>query len=379
MATTGRNDEPDDLKENEAAARGRRRFVPSRNVVLAVAGVLVLLAGAVYATKPQWQPWWYAATICGGDLSGSDLADVLPEKRLEARKDEMDGKGGELKCGVDGDRGRYALIVEATSVPQEVEQKLSLMFPIASEPSSPFPKEIPGFRSVYGPTILQVCPSLDRDSHGRRIRLLTTVRASEDNTAAALRIAVSMANKASEKLGCGAKPLPLPKHTQSEEPPAVPLKDAVGTMCGWLTDAPLPKNASGQPWRVAIPADDHAPITSCQLKDGKNNRPVAEFSGWYGEWTDKPFSDLLRFNVFNTNELDSQGPLMSEDLGRTTARCDGEPANFRAFTFQEDRKQSITGRDLRALLVAFTQDQAKRRGCTSVSLPSEEIRKSRQR
>ncbi|MFE3885766.1 hypothetical protein ACFXPQ_23140 [Streptomyces lydicus] len=46
-----------------------------------VVAVPALLAGGAYALKPQWQPWWYAATVCGGNLSADDPADAAPRTR----------------------------------------------------------------------------------------------------------------------------------------------------------------------------------------------------------------------------------------------------------------------------------------------------------
>ncbi|KJY41613.1 hypothetical protein VR41_11815 [Streptomyces sp. NRRL B-1568] len=334
---------------------------------------LALVVSLGYATKPQWQPWWYAATICDGKLSASDLAKVLPEERLRAGKEVMDVKNGRMRCAVNIDDHHYTLAVEAQSRPEYVQRELDLTFNIAVDPQYVFPQGIPGFRGNYGPTILQECPALGRDSEGRKNLLITTVRGRNTDTSPALRIAVSMANAASTKLGCGAKPLPLPKEALPKELPAVPLKDAVGTACGWLADAPLPQNRSGGPWKVAIPTDDHAPITSCQLMDGKSRTPVAKFSGWYGGWTDKPFETLMRFNVPDVTESDTKGPLMSEEFGRAMARCDGESANFRAGSYPNSGQQGFSSHELQPLLAAFAKDQAKRHGCTDLKLPSEEI------
>ncbi|MFD5185068.1 hypothetical protein ACFWMQ_21220 [Streptomyces sp. NPDC058372] len=63
--------------------------------------VLALVAGAGWLAKPVWQPWWYAATLCWGNLSGRELAELLPTERLQASKDTFGSGNGPLRCGVD--------------------------------------------------------------------------------------------------------------------------------------------------------------------------------------------------------------------------------------------------------------------------------------
>ncbi|RLU96580.1 hypothetical protein CTZ27_16275 [Streptomyces griseocarneus] len=350
--------------------KGRHRYIPSMKMAIALVGVAALLAGLGYATKPQWQPWWYAMTICDGNLSGSDLADVLSKKQLSAGKEVVDTEGRRLKCSVDiPDSHHYELSVTSTADSEKMRQDFDMAFTIAHEPRYVFPKNIPGFASEFGPTVIQECPALGRDSQGRKVRLLTTFMGRKDDTAAALRITVAMANGASQKLGCGAERLPLPKQTLPKNLPAVPVQEARDTMCGWLADAPLPKNKAGGPWLVAAPTDDHAPITDCKLIAAKDTAPVADFSGWYGGWTDKPFTELLRNNVDYPENVSPHGPMMSEAFGRATAACDGESANFKASSHASRSEEQISSVDLRALLSAFAKDQAKRHSCTDLKLP----------
>ena len=49
----------------------------------------VVLSFAVDRAKPLWQHWWFAARMCGGTLASADLADVLPDERLQNGTDEV--------------------------------------------------------------------------------------------------------------------------------------------------------------------------------------------------------------------------------------------------------------------------------------------------
>ncbi|GAA0373299.1 hypothetical protein [Streptomyces blastmyceticus] len=356
--------------------KGLRRFMPRASTVVMMAAALALLAIAGYGTKPQWQPWWYAATICDGHLSASDLADVLPNKRLQAGKEEMGSESGHMKCGVNTDDRHSALAVDVYSKPDEVARELNLEFTIPHEPRYVFPKGIPGFYGEFGPLIIQECPAWGRDPEGRKQRIVTRVMGNWDKenvTPSSLRIATAMANAAAAKLHCGAAPLPRPKQAMPDGQKAVPLNGVSGTPCEWIAKAPLPRNKSGTPWKVAVQTDDQAPITACTLVDAKSGHPMARFNGWYGDWSDRPFETLVTANVEIPSGYHHGDALMSEHFGRATARCDGEPANYQASSYTADDEQHISGSELQPLLESFARDQSKRHGCTALKLPTKGV------
>lgn len=355
---------------------GLQRFIPRASTAIMMAAVLALLTVVGYGTKPQWQPWWYAATICDGHLSADDLAGVLPSKRLQPGKEEMNSELGHMRCGVNTDDHHFALAVEIYSNPTEVDRELDLEFTIASEPLYMFPRGTPGFKGRFGPLIIQECPAEGRDPEGRKQRIVTRVMGRWDDdhgTPAALRIATSMANAAAAKLHCGTPPLPRPKQALLNGQEAVSLKEAAGTPCEWIAKASLPRNKSGAPWKVAVQTDDRAPITACTLVDAKSGKSVAHFSGWYGDWSNHPFETLVTANVKLPSQYHFGDAIMSEHFGRATARCDGESANYRASSYQSDNRQSLSGTELQPLLVDFARDQSERHGCTDLKVPTQDV------
>ncbi|MFF8789125.1 hypothetical protein [Streptomyces sp. NPDC015125] len=326
--------------------------------------VMAVLAGGAYALKPLWQPWWYAATICGGSLSADDLADVLPHERLQAAEERMDPALDRMSCGVNVDDDQFSLSVSVTTDTWKADRELSRAFDTILEPDFPFPAGIPGFKVGMGHYIVQACPDLPRDVDGREKHLLTKVMGfwnGRQGTPAALRIAVSAANSASKSTGCGADPLPLPRHPQIHPHP-VALDKTAGTPCSWLDKTRLPRSPSGKPWQAVLRTDTHTPVTSCSLHDPGFGEDYADFGGWYGTWSHTSFA---------------KGPLMSEGFGRATARCDGEAANFHIRSSPSHGRTPMTGGDMRGLLIAFARDQAQRHGCTDLALPGKDIHPER--
>ncbi|MFF1700155.1 hypothetical protein ACFVXC_42080 [Streptomyces sp. NPDC058257] len=341
----------------------------------------VVFGFAVGAAKPLWQHWWFAAKMCGGTLSSADLADVLPDERLHIRTDEVSLEGGGMECRISTDDEHRALSVEVMSDGAGIDRELDMSFTIPVEPNYVFPDGTPGFADQFGPVILQECPKLGRDELGAKQRLLTRVigpDTSNEPGPALLRIAASAANAASEQSGCGAKRLPLPERTAGLE--SRPLSEAAGTKeCGWLTGVRLPKNPSGRPWEFTERSSGDMPITSCALVDpakGKGGAPVVEFSGWYGDWTDEPFQTLLAANVDYPSDRSARGPMMADALGRATAQCDGEAANFQAHSVPRTNDISdryVTGAQLRPLLLEFAAEQSRVHGCSGLKLPGKTV------
>ncbi|MEU8781644.1 hypothetical protein [Streptomyces sp. NPDC048637] len=155
-------------------------------------------------------------------------------------------------------------------------------------------------------------------------------------------------------------------------PKAVPLEKG-GAGCGWLARARLPENPAGRPWRVVARSDAQAAITSCALVDGTSGESYAEFSGWYGDWTDKSFDTLIGANVRLPRDFPDDGQVMSEDFGTAAARCDGESAHYEASSYPGSTDRRLAASELRPLLVAFARDQAGRRGCSRLALPGRRI------
>ncbi|WP_432093686.1 hypothetical protein [Streptomyces sp. bgisy100] len=356
-----------------------RRPLTTRAKVAAVAGVLASLALLGYATKPQWQPWWFAETVCGGHLSAADLDAILPAERLQP--DEEVSGPDEVSCGLNTEDDHFVLNVHASTDPDDVREELESHFRIPFTDSLPFPRGIPGFEVDGQLVVLQECPDLPRDGQGRKRRMLTRAMGSwpDRPTGAALRTAVAMANASSAELGCGAERLPMPEKPAPADPAGVPPRQAKGALCGWLADAPaLPGNRYGRPWKAAALTGRTAPITSCRLTSDGEKPVTVEFGGWYGDWTDEPFHTLTVSGVdLPDGGPRSTDPVMSERLGRATARCSGESANYRVYASPSDPKQHLPAQRLRELLVAFAEDQAERHGCTDLELPGKTIHPER--
>ncbi|WP_411137803.1 hypothetical protein [Streptomyces sp. C10] len=130
---------------------------------------------------------------------------------------------------------------------------------------------------------------------------------------------------------------------------------------------------AGKPWRVVARTDPHAAVTRCALVDGTSGAESAEFTGWYGDWTDKSFDRLIGGNVRLPRGFPDDGQVMTENFGTAAARCDGESAHWEASSHPDSAGRHLAGRELRPLLVAFARDQAERRGCSRPALPGQRI------
>ncbi|PZG19238.1 hypothetical protein C1J01_12725 [Nonomuraea aridisoli] len=336
--------------------------------------VLAVVAGVGWSAKPVWQPWWYAATLCGGNLSGDDLAELLPDEWLEAAEDTFGSGHGLLRCGVNENDGRhFVLKVEAQIDTGEPGGPLAMEFRNLRDPHYAYPRSIPGFYGRFGPVIIQECPKLGHDSEGRKRRLVTnvyTLAVEDDPSPRSLRAAVRIANGANAEIGCGADPLPLPDRVEPAQ--KLSLSQAEGTMCGWLAQDTLPTSPSGKEWQVVAPTDERAPITSCSLIDSGTGESAVDITGWYGDWTDEPFERLLTREVRIPKGHSSRDALLSERFGRAKALCAGESANFLANSYGDSRSV-LPMSEVRHLLNEFAADQAERRGCTGLELPGRTV------
>ncbi|MBV7252568.1 MULTISPECIES: hypothetical protein [Streptomyces] len=338
--------------------------------------VLALLAGAGWLAKPLWQPWWYAATLCGGSLSGGELAGLLPAEQLRASEDTFGSGRTRLTCGVDESDGRhFVLDVEAEIDTGAPLGPLGMEFTVPRDVQDVYPASVPGFYGKFGPVIVQECPELGRDSEGRKQRLVTKVYThgvESDASPESLRTAVRIANTADAETGCGAGPLPLPERV--EPPRELSPGRAKGTMCGWLAGRNLPRSPSGKAWKVLAPTAPDASITRCALVDSGTGETALHLSGWYGDWAEKPFERLLSANVEIPEDLSPHDALLGPDFGRARARCAGEPASFLATSYTRNNDgPALPMSQVRHLLGAFTADQAERRDCTGVELPGPKV------
>ncbi|MFJ2276357.1 hypothetical protein ACIOEZ_19610 [Streptomyces sp. NPDC087866] len=350
----------------------RRRWVPGGRALGIAAVVLAVLAGGGWLAKPLWQPWWYAATICGGSLSGGELAELLPRERLQAARDTFGSGQDLLRCGVNENDGRhFVLHIESQLETGEPLGPLGMEFTVPRDPHYVYSSSVPGFYGKFGPVIVQECPKLGRDSEGRARRLVTklyTHGVESDASPESLRTAVRIANGANAETGCGAGSLPLPDRVEPSR--ALSLAQAKRTMCGWLSRADLPASPSGKEWQVLAPTHEDASITSCSLVDSGTGDPAVNLTGWYGDWSDKPFERLLSGNVRIPEQHSPNDALLGRTLGRAKARCAGESANFLATSYAPTREASaLPMSEVRQLLNAFTADQAERRDCTGLELP----------
>ncbi|MET9296628.1 hypothetical protein [Streptomyces sp. NPDC003077] len=362
-----------------ATGTGGRRWLPGKKTLGIVAVVLAVLAGVGWWAKPVWQPWWYAATLCGGNLSGGELADLLPNERLRAGKDTFGSGSSLLRCGVNENDGRhFVLKIEAQTGVGAVADPMALEFTIPSKPHYAFPRSVPGFYGQFGPVIIQECPKLGRDSRGRTQRLVTTVyvhAVEDDPSPQSLRTAVRIANGASAEIGCGAAPLPLPDDVEPAR--KLTLSQTKDTMCGWLAGARLPDSPSGKEWRVVAPTDARAPITSCSLIDSGTGQSAVDLTGWYGDWTDEPFEMLFAANVRIPEGRSPRDAMLGPHFGRAKARCGREAANFLADSHARGSSRSaLPMSEVRDLLNRFAADQAERRGCTGLELPDTTVHPS---
>uniref|UniRef100_A0AAU3H1A1 DUF3558 domain-containing protein n=1 Tax=Streptomyces sp. NBC_01401 TaxID=2903854 RepID=A0AAU3H1A1_9ACTN len=356
-----------------AGIRGRR-WLPSGRTLGIVAVVLAVVAGAGWLAKPVWQPWWYAATLCGGNLSGGELADLLPNERLRAAKDTFGSGRSQLGCGVDESDGRhYVFDVNAEIDTGDPVGPLAIRVLGPEEIRYVYPSSVPGFYGEFGPVIVQECPKLGHDSRGRKRRLVTRVHPPANSPSPqSLRTAVRIANGANTEMGCGADRLPLPDRVEPTR--KLSVRQAKGTMCGWLAQATLPRSPSGKQWQVVAPTDGQATITSCSLIDSGTGESAVNLTGWYGNWADRSSERVLFSKMQVPEEYSSHDALLGTGIGRAWARCAGESATFLATSFAQDRsKSTLPMSDVRRLLNAFATDQAEHRDCTGLKLPDRTV------
>ncbi|MEV6419180.1 hypothetical protein [Streptomyces sp. NPDC051662] len=338
-----------------------------RWIKVSVVAAVVLGVGG-YVAAPYAQDWRLARNACGGALPPDAVDRLTPaDSRLGSEESrQIDGLGSYwCRLTLEGDKGRDKRFVEMAAYTRREDQDREFMalFPESGfSTQAPLPEGLPGFVDEYRAVhLLLECPDLGKDEEGRQRKLLVNTWLGRDvNTGvpgAAYRTAVALANSASDRLGCGAKPLEAPKRDialadPGDDPETVPLSDAKDTACGWVAGAGLSGSAD---WRVAVRANHSAPTGRCDLysKDEESGEQLSRmtFVSWYGDWSNRLTAENDRY----------------ERLSMTaTARCDGEAANYAL-----DASDDTPGVDKAArqrMLKRFAEDEVSRRGCSGLRL-----------
>ncbi|MEU5892055.1 hypothetical protein ABZ835_35270 [Streptomyces sp. NPDC047461] len=336
-----------------------------RWVKVSVTAAVVLGIGGWVAT-PYVNDWWLLRTACDGALpvdavrelgrNGSHFKDATSASHPEL---------GDYGCSLDfeGDelRNDRLLMMEAYTRRDDVDRELMTVFPETGfDTMAPMPDGMPGFIDKFGDLqFLVPCPALEKDDEGRRPRLLVRTRLGRDTlwgTPAAYETAVALTNSASERLGCGAEPLKAPGGEAApvdpeKDPRTVSLDRSADTACGWALKSGLLKTSQ---WQVATLMNDAGPVGRCDLyardADSGDMRPQLTFAAWYGDWSGRLIAEDGRLPATRT----------------TTARCDGEAANFALSAAKDAPGVDEAGK--RKLLAAFAREQVRQRGCTGLRL-----------
>ncbi|MEU2280904.1 hypothetical protein ABZ614_02840 [Streptomyces sp. NPDC013178] len=333
---------------------------------VSVAAVAALGLGG-WIAQPYVHEWWVIRSACDGVLPDDAVRSLVPD---DARVVGTEAGGvkelGDYRCEVtvaDDHSADWSLLaLQAYTRRDDQDRAFMWTFPDSGFASqAAMPAGLPGFIGRFGRLqFLLDCPDLGKDADGRQRKLLVHAGISVNGTRrqpASYEVAVAFVNAASERLGCGAKPLTAPKGVSpadpgEDEPRTVPLAAARDTACGWLADAGLPDPTH---WKVDAQLTDAAPTGRCdvalgdELTDG--DARGMDFVAWFGDWSTRL--------VAGNNGTDR--PSLS-----ASARCDGEAAHFAL-----DAAKDIPGvgpAKKRALLQAFAAEQVKRRGCTDLRL-----------
>ncbi|MFB7709070.1 hypothetical protein [Streptomyces sp. NPDC056105] len=337
-----------------------------RWIKVAVAAAAVLGLGG-YMAEPYAQDWWLVGHACDGALPRDSVAQLTPDD-AQFTKGESHGvpELGFYGCSLayDGDHTEDVAMIgmAAYTGRDDQDREFKRVFNEGGfEQQMVLSGGLPGIVDGYGVIrIVTPCPALGKDTEGRPRKMLVRVGMSRnvDKSAsgAVYRTALALANSASKKLGCGARPLKMPHRatgfdTEERWRRAVSPAKAEGTGCDWVAGAGLAKSEG---WRLVAEANDAAPTSSCRLRtDGGDGayRAGMTFGAWYGDWSNR---------LTASDDNGERRPLTA------TARCDGEAANF-ALDATKDTP-GIDKADRRHLLREFAEDQVRRRGCSGLRL-----------
>ncbi|MGW6140603.1 hypothetical protein [Streptomyces sp. NPDC055140] len=337
-----------------------------RWIKVAVAAAAVLGLGG-YIAEPYAQDWWLVGRACDGALPRDSVAQLTPD---DAQFTEEESHGvpelGFYGCSLafDGDHseGVALFAMSAYTGRDDQDREFKRAFTEGGfAPQTVLSGGLPGIVDDFGVIrIVTPCPALGKDAEGRQRKMLVRVgmsrNADRSDFEAVYRTTVALANSASKKLSCGARPLKVPHRTTGFDTEerwrrAVSPAKAEGTGCDWLARAGLTEDKG---WRLAAEANDAAPVSACDLRTEEGEgayRAGMTFGAWYGDWSN-------RLTASDDNGV--RRPLTA------TARCDGEAANF-ALDATKDTP-GVDKADRRRLLKEFAEDQVRRRGCSGLRL-----------
>ncbi|MDJ1135951.1 hypothetical protein [Streptomyces iconiensis] len=364
-----------------------------RKALLVTGLVVVVLALVAVLVREPVKDEWLARRACDGQLPRGELDTVRTDLRLEGEKAFHSRDLGQYRCLLENTDGKVVVSVNAYTRPADQRQELSRIGK-EYQPQKVLPGGLPGFASDNGDIhLMPKCPRLGKDFDGQPRRMLATTwvpfASRSDQEAALLRMAVTMANDASDKLGCGAKPLPAPKKDAvATEGKEIPRSRAQGTACGALADTSLLGKARDAKVRVAV--SDEAPVGRCTLsvvggadKAGGDEQRVVELTSWYGDWAGGTGEMGSGDRSYFLRADGSRAPLSGASDAWATARCDGENAGFAAhwgyahgdgykvLDGRLPKTKSARAELLRELVARFAKDQVKRKGCAGLKVPGE--------
>ncbi|MEV6836263.1 hypothetical protein AB0N17_17405 [Streptomyces sp. NPDC051133] len=321
-----------------------------------------VLALAGWLCAPYVKDRWLLHTACDGALPSGPVRELAAGGGHFTEADtSAHPRLGDYGCSLrfEGD-GDSTLVVRMTAYTQRDDQDSEFLYVFPQEGFSslrPMPKGLPGFITDMGDLrFLLRCPGLGKDAEGRPRRMLVTATpgtATARTGHAVYATVVPLVNSASRHLGCGAKPLTVPKGDVASTDPgrderSLPVTEAGGTACGWVARARIPGAAE---WQVEPLMNDATPAGRCDLTRGGQRDQSMRFAAWYGDW-----SNRLVFSSY-----DGVRRALT-----ASARCDGETANFAM-----SASKGIPGvgaAEQRRLLKAFAEDQVERRGCSGLRL-----------
>ncbi|MCC5474337.1 hypothetical protein [Streptomyces barringtoniae] len=290
-------------------------------VTLAAAAVLAL---AGWVSAPYVKDWWLVRTACDGALPSGPLHQLAAGGGHFTKADaSAHPRLGDYGCSLSFEgHGASTLVVRMTAYTGRDDQDAQFLFDFPEQgfsPMHPMPQGLPGYVDKFGDLqFLLRCPGLGKDAAGRPRRMLVSADigyATARTSHAVYEMVVPLVNSASRHLGCGARPLAVPKGDAAPPDPdkgreSVPVTEAAATGCGWVARARLPQAAK---WRVEPLTNDTAPAVRCDLERAASpdSEEYLYLSAWYGDWSNRVVSD---------------GGVRSALTA--TARCDGEAANF---------------------------------------------------
>ncbi|MDI3403431.1 hypothetical protein [Streptomyces cavernicola] len=305
------------------------------------------------AVRQDVEEWWSARQACGGAVPREVVDARKPDDaRLLPAEEKLIEETGWYRCDLryeepDGSRDQVLHVV-ATTDRDEQDEILRYTFDDNEGwiLGRQVPEGLPGILQVNDTLQLLIdCPALPEDAEGRPRKLLVRsgigAWSGESAPPELVESAVSLANGASRKLGCGAEALKLPAGKVYYKPRPLSLKEAAATPCEWTARADLPAGA-----RVSISGTRTSHAVRCDLHWGDDLRYAkVKLAAFYGDW-----GKSLRY--------DDEGKRLP---GTVTARCAGEAATFKATRAASG--SGVTAKQLRAWTESFAGAELKQRGC----------------